>query len=310
MSHRAATSRSSASGGPPTMTAQAGRSDVAPLARIQYEELVRRELAVDLGSAGDVTTDAIVPGDLEAAAQIVARQDGRVCGIRCALFGFEALGAVRSRVGHTDGADVTVGTVLAELAGPARVLLSAERTALNFLGHLSGIATAARNLVDVVSGVGHARVVCTRKTTPGLRVLEKYAVRVGGASNHRFGLHDAVLIKDNHRLVVGGVGAAVARARAVQSHVVRVEVEVDTIEQLEEALAAGADVVLLDNMSIPDLKRAVGMARARATTEASGGITPETIRDIAATGVDVISVGWITHSAPVLDVGLDFSGSL
>jgi nicotinate-nucleotide pyrophosphorylase (carboxylating) len=164
-------------------------------------------------------------------------------------------------------------------------------------------------VVDTVAEVGQARVVCTRKTTPGLRILEKYAVRVGGASNHRFGLHDAVLIKDNHREIAGGVRPAVEAARATLGHLVVLEVEVDTLEQLDEALAAGADVVLLDNMSVADLTRAVGMARGRATTEASGGITPETIREVAATGIDVISIGWITHSAPALDVALDLSVS-
>ena len=280
---------------------------VAPLTLIQYEDLVRRELAADLGTAGDITTDAIVPGAVQASARIVARHPGRVCGLECAVFAFGLLGDVRHRVAHGDGADVDAGTVLAELDGPARALLSAERTALNILGHLSGIATATRDLVRVVAAAGHARVVCTRKTTPGLRALEKYAVRVGGASNHRFGLFDAVLIKDNHRAIAGGVGAAVAAARAALGHLVTLEVEVDPLEQLEAALEAGVDAVLLDNMSHPDLERAVARVGGRVTTEASGGITPETIRDVAATGVDVISVGWITHSAPAFDVGLDFS---
>jgi nicotinate-nucleotide pyrophosphorylase (carboxylating) len=282
---------------------------VAPLTLLQYEDLIRRELAADLGSAGDITTDAIVLGAVQATARIVARGPGRVCGLECAVFAFELLGDVRYRVEHGDGADVEAGAVLAELDGPARALLSAERTALNLLGHLSGIATATRDLVRVVAAVGHARVVCTRKTTPGLRALEKYAVRVGGASNHRFGLYDAVLVKDNHRAIAGGVGAAVAAARAALGHLVTLEVEVDTLEQLEAALEAGVDAVLLDNMSDLDLKRAVARVGGRVTTEASGGITPETVRDVAATGVDVISVGWITHSAPALDVGLDFSVS-
>ena len=276
---------------------------------IDYEDLVRRELAMDLGAAGDVTTDAIVPHDVQATARIVVRHAGRVCGLECALFAFQVLGAGRHRVEHGDGADVDAGTVVADLEGPARALLSAERTALNLLGHLSGIATATRGLVRVVTEAGHARVACTRKTTPGLRVLEKYAVRVGGASNHRVGLHDAVLIKDNHRVIAGGVGAAVVAARAALGQQARLEVEVDTLDQLEAALEAGADAVLLDNMSVPDLERAVARAGGAVTTEASGGITPETIRDVAATGVDVISVGWITHSAPALDVGLDFSVS-
>ena len=289
------------------MTAEAGLPEVAPLMLIQYEELVRRELAADLGVAGDITTDAIVGGDVQSTARVVARQAGRVCGLECAVFTFRLLGGVRHRVAHGDGTDVEAGTVLAELEGSARALLSAERTALNLLGHLSGIATATRDRVRMVGEAGHARVVCTRKTTPGLRVLEKYAVRVGGASNHRFGLYDAVLIKDNHRVIAGGVQPAVAAARAALGHLVTLEVEVDTVEQLEEAIDAGADAVLLDNMSTPDLERAVARAGGRVTTEASGGITAETICDVAATGVDVISVGWITHSAPALDVGLDFS---
>ena len=289
------------------MTAEAGLPEVAPLMLIQYEDLVRRELAADLGAAGDITTDASGGGDVQATARGVVRQAGRVCGLECAVFAFRLLGGVRHRVAHGDGTDVEAGTVLAELEGSARALLSAERTALNLLGHLSGIATATRDLVRMVGEAGHARVVCTRKTTPGLRVFEKYAVRVGGASNHRFGLYDAVLIKDNHRVIAGGVQPAVAAARAALGHLVTLEVEVDTVEQLEEAIDAGVDAVLLDNMSTPDLERAVARAGGRVTTEASGGITPETICDVAATGVDVISVGWITHSAPALDVGLDFS---
>ncbi len=291
------------------MTAEADVPAMAPLTLIEYEDLVRRELTVDLGAAGDITTDAIVRGDLQAAARVVARHEGRVCGMECAVCAFRLLGDVRHTVTHGDGADVEAGTVLAEIEGPARTLLSAERTALNLLGHLSGIATATRDLVRIVAGVGHAQVACTRKTTPGLRVLEKYAVRVGGASSHRIGLHDAVLIKDNHRVIAGGVGPAIAAARAARGRLARLEVEVDTLEQLDAALQAGADAVLLDNMSISDLERAVAMAGGRATTEASGGITPETIRKVAATGVDMISVGWITHSAPALDVGLDFSTS-
>ncbi len=239
----------------------------------------------------------------------VARQDGRVCGLGPALCAFFLLGPVRHKPIESDGADVRAGAPLVELQGSARVLLSAERTALNLLGHLSGVATLTRAVVDTVAEVGQARVVCTRKTTPGLRTLEKYAVRVGGAANHRFGLHDAVLIKDNHREVAGGVRPAVEAARATLGHLVALEIEVDTLEQLEEALDAGANVVLLDNMSVADLTRAVTMAKGRAITEASGGITPETIREVAATGVDVISIGWITHSAPAMDVALDFSVS-
>lgn len=278
---------------------------VPPLESLHYEALVRRELAVDLGAAGDITTNAVVPGDRTATAQVIARQPGRVCGLGCGLFAFEVLGPVRRQVMQSDGADVAAGTALAEVTGPARAVLSAERTALNLIGHLSGIATATQELVCAVAGAGHARVVCTRKTTPGLRTLEKYAVRVGGGSNHRFGLHDAVLIKDNHREIAGGVVPAIVAARASLGHLTKLEVEVDTLEELAEALDAGADVVLLDNMCISDLKQAVAMARGRATTEASGGITPETIRAVASTGVDIISVGWVTHSTAALDVGLD-----
>ena len=291
------------------MTLNPPRPSAGPLLPLHYEALVRRELAADLGPAGDITTDAVVPADRRAAARIAVRRAGRVCGLRCALFAFEALGPVRHAVEHDDGADVPAGTVLATVEGPARALLAAERTALNLLAHLSGVATATRDVGAAAARGGPARVVCTRKTTPGLRALEKYAVRVGGAANHRFGLHDAVLVKDNHRLLAGGVGPAVARARAAAGHLVRIEVEVDDLAQLEEALASGADAVLLDNFPIADMKRAAAMARGRAVTEASGGITPETVAEVAAAGVDLISVGWITHSAPALDVGLDFDAS-
>ena len=289
------------------MTGDLRRNRVVPPAPLHYEALVRRELAADLGAAGDITTDAVVPAHRRAAARIAVRRAGRVCGLRCALFAFEALGPVRHAVEHDDGADVAAGAVLATVEGPARDLLAAERTALNLLGHLSGIATATRDLVERAARGGPARIVCTRKTTPGLRALEKYAVRVGGAANHRFGLHDAMLVKDNHRLIAGGVAPAVARARAAAGHLVRVEVEVDDLAQLREALDAGADAVLLDNFTIADLKKAAAMARGRALTEASGGVTPETVAAVAATGVDLISVGWITHGAPALDVGLDFA---
>jgi nicotinate-nucleotide pyrophosphorylase (carboxylating) len=203
-----------------------------------------------------------------------------------------------------DGEDASAGELLATIAGPARSLLSAERTALNLLGRLCGIATTTRDLVAAVAPYG-AKIVCTRKTTPGLRALEKYAVRAGGGSNHRFGLDDAVLIKDNHRALAGGLKIAVERARAGVGHLVKIEVEVDTLEELKEALDLGIDAVLLDNMSIETLQQAVAIAKGKAITEASGGITPKTAPEIAATGVDLLSVGWITHSAPALDVALD-----
>jgi nicotinate-nucleotide pyrophosphorylase (carboxylating) len=273
-----------------------------------YEPLLRLALAEDLGRAGDLTSDAILPDALTAMARIVARAPGRVAGLVAATATF---GLLDPRLAVTlsvrDGADAAAGETLATITGPARSLLSAERTALNLLGRLCGIATTTRDLVVAVAPYG-ARIVCTRKTTPGLRTLEKYAVRAGGGSNHRFGLDDAVLIKDNHRALAGGLRIAVERARAGVGHMVKIEVEVDTLEQLEEALEMGVDAVLLDNMSIETLERAVGMARGRAITEASGGITPKTAPAIAATGVDLLSVGWITHSAPALDVALDVEG--
>jgi nicotinate-nucleotide pyrophosphorylase (carboxylating) len=203
-----------------------------------------------------------------------------------------------------DGTDAAAGSVLALVEGRARAVLVAERTALNLLGRMCGIATATRDLTAAVAGT-KATVIDTRKTTPGLRVLEKYAVRAGGGANHRFGLGDAVLIKDNHLALAGGIAAAVATARAAVGHTVQVEVEVETLEGVAAAIEAGADAVLLDNMDVDVLRRAVDLCRGRITTEASGGITPDTIRAVAETGVDLISVGWITHSAPALDVALD-----
>ena len=204
-----------------------------------------------------------------------------------------------------DGSLVAPGDIVGTLHGPARGLPTGERVALNFMGRMSGIATATRAIVDSVRGT-KATIVDTRKTTPGLRAIEKYAVRAGGGGNHRFGLDDAVLIKDNHVAIAGGIRPAIERARAGVGHLVKIEVEVDDLEQLEEALAVGIDAVLLDNMSLADLARAVSMVAGRAITEASGRVTPETAPAIAATGVDLISVGWLTHSAPVLDLGLDF----
>jgi nicotinate-nucleotide pyrophosphorylase (carboxylating) len=290
---------SPAAGGPPA----------PPLPALLWEPLLRQALAEDLGRAGDLTTDAVVPPERTAAAAVVARDAGRVAGLPMALAAFRLLDSRCSeevRIG--DGEDAAAGAVLARVRGPARALLTAERTALNLLGRLSGIATATRDLAAAVGG-HPARVVCTRKTTPGLRALEKYAVRCGGGANHRFGLDDAVLIKDNHLLLAGGVTPAVERARARVGHLVKIEVEVDTLEQLGEALEAGVDAVLLDNMAPETLAEAVRRCRrhpgGRVLTEASGGITPETVAAVAATGVDLISVGWLTHSAPALDVALD-----
>lgn len=278
---------------------------VAALSSLLYEDVVRRAIAEDLGRAGDLTTDAIVTGDAMATARVVARSAGRVAGVEVAAFGFRLLDpACRSEVRVADGSDVAAGEPIFVVAGPARAILTAERVVLNLLGRLCGIATLTRAYVAAIAGTP-ARVVCTRKTTPGLRVLEKYAVRCGGGSNHRFGLDDAVLIKDNHLSVAGGVRPAVDRARAVVGHLVKIELEVDTLTQLDEGLAAGVEAVLLDNMDVATLRRAVEMVAGRCVTEASGGITLETAAEVAATGVDLLSVGALTHSAPALDVSLE-----
>ncbi|QCO17452.1 carboxylating nicotinate-nucleotide diphosphorylase (plasmid) [Azospirillum brasilense] len=272
---------------------------------LTYEPIVRAALAEDLGRAGDITTDSIVPADAVATARVAARRDGRVAGLEVALSAFRILDPVAElRVEQGDGADVAPGATIATVTARARALLTAERTALNLLGRLSGIATATRALVREVEGT-RARIVCTRKTTPGLRVLEKQAVRLGGGFNHRFGLDDAVLVKDNHIAVAGGIRPAVERVRAAIGHMVKVEVEVDTLAQLEELLTLPVDVVLLDNMDPQTLRRAVALVDGRMVTEASGNVTLSTVRAIAEAGVDMISVGWLTHSAPNLDVGLD-----
>jgi nicotinate-nucleotide pyrophosphorylase (carboxylating) len=280
-------------------------SQITPLYPILYESLVRRALEEDLGRAGDLTSDACLPPDLQGEAKVVVRRAGRIAGLDAALAAFRILDPAAETVAHRrDGEDAEPGAVIATVRGPARVLLSAERTALNLLGRLCGIATVTRDLVAVVAPHG-AQVVCTRKTTPGLRALEKYAVRCGGGANHRFGLDDAVLIKDNHRALAGGLTPAVERARRHVGHLVKIEVEVDSLAQLREALDLGVDVVLLDNMPLNMLREAVRMAKGKAVTEASGGIRPETAAAIAATGVDLLSVGWLTHSALALDVALD-----
>lgn len=276
-----------------------------PLPQIVLEPLVRAALLEDLGRAGDITTDAIVPADLTARVALTARQPGVVAGLDLALLAFRLVEPrVELAVERPDGSRLAPGDAVATLRGPARGLLTAERVALNFLGHLSGVASATAAVVEAVRGT-KARICCTRKTMPGLRAVQKYAVRVGGGSNHRFGLDDAVLIKDNHVAIAGGIRPAVERARAGAGHLVKVEVEVDTLAQLEAALALGVDAVLLDNMDPPTLRRAVTMVGGRAVTEASGRITPETAPEVAAAGVDLISIGWLTHSAAVLDIGLD-----
>jgi nicotinate-nucleotide pyrophosphorylase (carboxylating) len=278
---------------------------ISPLA-IMIEPLVRAALLEDLGRAGDITSDAIVGEEARARVALVARQPGLVAGLDLALLAFRLVDpSIASDVTRRDGSRVGPGETIAILAGPTRGLLTAERTALNFLCHLSGIATATASVVAAVRDT-RARITCTRKTLPGLRVVQKYAVRIGGGSNHRFGLDDAVLIKDNHIAAAGGIRPAVERARAAVGHLVKVEVEVDTLAQLDEALAVGVDAVLLDNMQLDDLRDAVAAVGGRAITEASGRITPEVAPAIAATGVDLISIGWLTHSVAALDIGLDY----
>jgi nicotinate-nucleotide pyrophosphorylase (carboxylating) len=280
-------------------------SETRVLSPLLYEDVVHRALAEDLGRAGDLTTDAIVPAELAGHAVIVARAAGRVAGLEPALYAFQRLDPEsRAEVRLADGGDAAAGQVIARVSARARALLTGERTALNLLGRLSGIATATRDVVARLQGLP-TRVVDTRKTTPGLRGLEKYAVRVGGGSNHRYGLDDAVLVKDNHIALAGGIAEAVRRARLGVGHMLKVEVEVDTLAQLDEALALGVDVVLLDNMDVKALREAVRRARGRALTEASGGVRPDNVREIAETGVDLVSIGWLTHSAPALDVALD-----
>ncbi|WP_333682900.1 carboxylating nicotinate-nucleotide diphosphorylase [Pontibaca methylaminivorans] len=280
--------------------------EIAPLPRLLVEPAVRRALAEDLGTAGDITSAAVIPSDHRSAVTMVARRDGVIAGLDCAALACELVDPRITVTRHVnDGAAVRAGTRIASLAGPSRSLLTAERTALNFLSHLSGIASATAALVHLVDGTG-TRITCTRKTTPGLRALEKHAVLAGGGAGHRHSLADAMLIKDNHIAIAGGIRPALERARAMAGHMVKVEIEVDTLAQLAEVLEIGADVVLLDNMDTPTLREAVTMVGGRAVTEASGTITPDTARAVAATGVDLISLGWITHSAPALDIGLDF----
>lgn len=288
-----------------TANALSARLPVPPLPDLMLEPLVRSALLEDLGRAGDLTTDAIVPADAQAELRLVARQEGVLAGLDMARLAFRALDA-QSRFEPVlrDGSELAPGQEIARIHGSARAILTAERVALNYLCHLSGVATATASIARAIADTG-ARVTCTRKTMPGLRALQKYAVRVGGGSNHRFGLDDAVLIKDNHIALAGGVAEALARARAGVGHMVQIQLEVDTLEQLDVALSLGVEVVLLDNMDLDTLRTAVSMARGRAVTEASGRITPETARAVAETGVDQIAVGWITHSARVLDIGLD-----
>ena len=278
---------------------------IAPIPDLLIQPVVAAALAEDLGRAGDVTAQACIDAEARLSAVFGARQAGTVAGLACARLAVLALDpAARFEALAADGDRVQAGAVLARVEGGARALLSAERTALNLLGRLSGVASLTRAYVDAVEGTG-ARIADTRKTTPGLRHLEKYAVRCGGGLNHRFGLDDAILIKDNHVAACGGVGEALNRARAAAGHLMKIEVEVDSLVQLEEALPHRPDVVMLDNFSLGDLAQAVRIAGGQTTLEASGGVNLQTVRGIAETGVQVVSVGALTHSATVLDIGLD-----
>jgi nicotinate-nucleotide pyrophosphorylase (carboxylating) len=278
---------------------------IPPLPAIMIEPSVRAALLEDLGRAGDLTTDSIVPEDARTTCALVARQPGVVCGLDFALLAFQLIDPrIEMLVSLRDGSRLKPGDLIATVTGPARGILTGERVALNFLSHLSGVASATRGIADAIVGT-KAQVCCTRKTMPGLRAAQKYAVRVGGGSNHRFGLDDAVLIKDNHVAIAGGVKPAVERARAGVGHLVKIELEVDTLDQLREAMQLRVDAVLLDNMGPDMLREAVSIVAGRAITEASGRIRPETAPAIAAAGVDLLSVGWLTHRAQVLDLGLD-----
>lgn len=279
---------------------------LTPLPRIIVEPLVRNALLEDLGLAGDITSAAVIPAAHRSVVVMAAREPGVIAGLDAAELAFQLVDpTIVMRRQVQDGAAVAPGDIIATIEGPSRGLLTAERTALNFLGHLSGIASVTATIAAAISGT-KASVACTRKTTPGLRALEKYAVRAGGGMNHRFALYDAVLIKDNHIAVAGGVRDAVRSAKAGVGHLVKIEVEVDTLSQLREAMEEGVDAVLLDNMTPEQLREAVQIVAGSAITEASGRITPQTAAAIAASGIDLISVGWLTHSAPVLDIGLDF----
>jgi nicotinate-nucleotide pyrophosphorylase (carboxylating) len=279
------------------------------LPRFLVEQAVAAALEEDLGSMGDITTDAIIPANAQGEASIFVRKPGVIAGLDLAEATFKSLDPdVRFTRIVEDASKVEAGGTIANLAGKTRALLTGERTALNFLGHLSGIATLTATYVAAVEGT-RAKIVETRKTTPNLRAPEKYAVRCGGGMNHRFGLYDAVLVKDNHIAAAGGLADALNTLRTAVGHLVKIEVEVDTLDQLEEALRFPIDAVLLDNMDVGTLKKAVASVKGRVVTEASGGVTLENVGEIAKTGVDLISVGALTHSARSLDSSLEWKGS-
>jgi nicotinate-nucleotide pyrophosphorylase (carboxylating) len=277
----------------------------APLSPLVIDAAVRAALLEDFGRAGDVTSLATIPASARARASFGARKAGVLAGLDVAAAAFRLVDpAVRFVAAKADGDGLHPKDLVASVEGPARAILTAERVALNFMGRMSGIATLTRAYVDAVRHT-KASIADTRKTTPGLRAFEKYAVRCGGGMNHRFGLDDAVLIKDNHVAVAGGVVAALRAAKAHVGHLVKIEIEVDRLDQLDEVIAEGADVVMLDNMSLADMREGVRRVAGRMKVEASGGVNLDTVKAIAETGVDIISIGALTHSAPVLDIGLD-----
>lgn len=279
-----------------------------PYGRV-VDRIIRAALTEDLGDAGDITSRAVIPPGVSTSAVLVAREEGVVAGLPVGARVFALVNPeVATELLCRDGSRVTADTVLARIQGPATAVLAAERTALNFVGHLSGIATRTARFVAALAGTG-ARILDTRKTTPGLRVLEKYAVRAGGGTNHRIGLHDAVLIKDNHVAVAGSVARAVRAARQGTPPGTPIEVEVDTLEQAREAAEAGADIILLDNMDPATMREAVRLIDGKALTEASGGIDLERVRQVADTGVDRISAGALTYGVPRLNVALDFESA-
>lgn len=271
---------------------------------VAVQRHVANALTEDLGDGGDLTSQTCISPSVQWSGQICARKPGTIAGLALASEAFQSFPGVMVHELVSDGAAVAKGTPVLSVEGSARGILMAERVALNFLGHLSGIATATADLVAQTKGT-KAKIACTRKTTPGLRLLEKYAVRCGGGFNHRFGLYDAVMIKDNHIAACGSITKALQAAKSGIGHTVKIEIEVDTLDQLDEVLHEGADIILLDNMSTDDLRDAVARTKGRAILEASGNVTVSSVSAIAATGVDVISSGWITHSAPTLDLGLD-----
>ena len=277
------------------------------LDEVLLKPLVEVALLEDLGRRGDVTSQATIPVEMQAQLEIKARQAGVICGMDLARLSFALVDAeIEFVAAVSDGETVAADTVLATVRGNARHLLTAERTALNFMTHLSGIATATRQIVDSVADYP-AQITCTRKTIPGLRTVQKYAVRCGGGRNHRLGLDDAILIKDNHIAIAGDISTAILQAQKFAGHLIPIEVEVDTLAQLEVALDTGVSLVLLDNMTPKLLRQAVIMCQGRAKTEASGGITPDSVRAVAETGVDFIAMGYLTHSTTALDIGLDSS---